>query len=198
MTLDDRAAFAEFMVALGEAYGEPISDARLELYFAALEDLPLESIRRAATIHVKTSKFFPRVSELREGLIGTADDRAEVAWGELLNLVRRYGYVGVDGKGTPPKFPDEVMRRAAYELYGSWTLLCERLPSEGPEFIGIAKQFKAAYAAHARRTDRLAELPPPDKAEAKALLHDLRVELVRRGLPAPGLPTPKTAIGASE
>lgn len=186
MTPADRAAFAEFMLGLGEAYGEPVSDARLEIYFAALSDVPIEAIRSAANIHVRTSKFFPRVAELREAIVGNADDRADLAWGALLQLVRRYGYPGVDGKGTPPAFPDETMRRAAYELYGSWTLLCERLPSEGPEFIGIAKQFKAAYAAHARRRDAL-ELPP-SKDESIGRLKWLRTELEQRGLPAPGLP----------
>lgn len=185
MTNDDRAAFAELLLAIGETYGEPVSEARLEIYFRALSDIPFDAISRAADAHVRGSKFFPRPAELREAFEGNAEDRAEMAWGALLRLVRCYGYIGVDGKGKPPEFPDEVTRRAAYELYGSWTLLCERLPSQGPEFLGAAKQFKAAYVAHARRPDVGAL--PPSKDEAKAALQGLKLQLVSRGLPTPGL-----------
>jgi hypothetical protein len=64
------------MLAIGEAYGEAVSDARLEIYFAALADLPLSHLRQAATVHVRGSRFFPRVCELREALEGPPEERA--------------------------------------------------------------------------------------------------------------------------
>jgi hypothetical protein len=179
VTTADRPGFAELMLGLGEAYGEAVSEARMEIYFAGLADLALERIREAATVHVRAQKFFPRVAELREAVHGSTDDRAELAWAGLLRLVRQVGYWG------EPVWPDPVMRTAALELYGGWRALCERLPAGGPEFLGAAKQFKALYSAYVRREQATAL--PPSRDEAKSLVDRLGAELRRRGLPAPGL-----------
>jgi hypothetical protein len=152
MTTDDRHAFAELLIGIGETYGEAVSDARMEIYYRALEDLSLDAIRHAATVHVRTQKFFPRPVELREAIDGSMDDRAELAWGGLLRVVRSVGYYG------NPTWTDLAMERAAMELYGGWKALCERLPAEGPGLIVAAKQFKATYAAYARREAR-ADVP---------------------------------------
>jgi hypothetical protein len=180
VTSQDRRAFAELMVGIGEAYGESVSDARMEIYFAALADLPIEAIRTAATIHVRASKFFPRAAELREAIDGSSDDRADLAWVGLLQLIRRVGYMGT------PTWADPVAQRAAMELYGGWRALCEHLPGDGPELLGVAKLFKSTYASYARRAVR--ELPAlPSREEARGRLLHLREELTQRGLPAPGL-----------
>ena len=181
MTELDRAPFAELMIGVGEVYGEPVSDARMELYYRALEDLSLDEIRAAANAHVRGSRFFPKPAELREAIDGSAEDRAELAWTSVVALVRRYGYPGVDGRGTAPEFPDEATRRAAMELYGGWRSLCENLPSTGPEMLGTAKLFKASFAAYARR-DAVAPMLPPSKDEARALLGNVKRELDKRAL----------------
>lgn len=180
MTPDDRPAFAELMLGIGEAYGEAVSDARMEIYFAALADLSLDRLRQSATVHVRASKFFPRVSELRDALEGSPEDRAEMAWNAALQMVRHVGY------WQEPTWTDPVMERAAIELFGSWKSLCERLPADGPGLTMAAKQFKAAYIAYSRRALRK---PPalPSKDEASRRLVSLEQELTARGLPAPGL-----------
>ncbi|MEO7272062.1 MAG: hypothetical protein ABI211_08655 [Vicinamibacterales bacterium] len=184
MTGGDRAAFAELMLGVGEAYGETVSAARLEIYFRGLEDVSLEAIRAAATVHVRTSRFFPRVADLREGIDGSADDRADLAWVQLLQLVRRVGYYGT------PAWTDPVAERAAIELFGGWQALCARLPGDGPELLGAAKVFKSTYATYARRDAReLALTLPSGREETRGQLLHLRDELVKRGLPAPGLPS---------
>jgi hypothetical protein len=183
VTTNDRAAFVELMLGLGEAFGETISATRLEVYFSALRDLDVAVLRQAATVHVQTQRFFPRVVELREAIEGRVDDRADLAWVGLLQLVRQVGFWG------EPTWMDPVMRRAALELYGGWQALCERLPGSGPELLGAAKIFKATYVAYARRETR-EQLPALTREEARGRLVSLRDELAARGLPAPGLPDP--------
>jgi hypothetical protein len=180
VTTTDRPAFAELMLGIGEAYGEAVSSARMEIYFAALGDLSLDAIRQAATVHVRTQKFFPRVAELREAIEGSADERADLAWVQLLRLVRRVGYM------ETPTWEDPTMARAACDLYGGWRALCERLPGEGPELLGVAKVFKATYTAYARR--ELRTIPALESTQAiRNRLSDLGEALADRGLPAPGL-----------
>jgi hypothetical protein len=104
MTDQDREAFAVLMLGLGETYGEQVSEARMEIYFAALADLTLDAVREASTAHVQAVKFFPRPAEIREAVAGSTDDRAALAWNALLQLVRRVGYPGTDGRGKAPTF----------------------------------------------------------------------------------------------
>lgn len=181
MTPSDRKDFAILMLGLGETYGEPVSEARMEIYFAALADLELPAIRAAATAHVRGAKFFPRPAELREGVDGSAEDRAELAWVAVTRMVRHRGWTNPP---SPEDWPDDAMRRAAMELYGGWQALCENLPAAGPEMLGTAKLFKASYAAYARRDDRTAAALPPSREEARKALGDLKRELAARGLPA--------------
>lgn len=191
MTDADREPFMLLMVGLGETYNEPVSDARMEIYFAALADLDIEAVRAAANAHARASKFFPKPAEIREIVGGNVEDRAELAWNAVVNLVRRYGYPGVDGRGGAPSFPDEATRRAALELFGGWPALCEQLPGAGsPAFIGTAKQFRALYGAYARRD---AALPPGEQGrelthgEAVAALSDIKTQLQKCGLPTGAL-----------
>lgn len=149
MTEQDRSDFATLMLGLGETYGEPVSDARMEIYFRALCDLDLDDVRQAATAHVRMSKFFPRPAEIREAIDGSVDDRAELAWVALLREVRRVGYIG-----SPDFGGDEALRRAALELYGGWVALCSSLPADGPELLGYRKQFLATYRAYDNRAQR--------------------------------------------
>jgi hypothetical protein len=159
MTNPDREAFARLMYALGDTFNEPVSELRAEAYFDALRDLSVEDVLAAGRRAIAECRFFPRPVELRDMVHGSGTDQAEVAWNHLRQLVRRVGYVGIDGRGTPPEFPDDAMRRAAYELYGGgWKALCERLPSEGPELFAARKAFIAgytAYANHDRQADAL-------------------------------------------
>lgn len=191
MTDHDRAEFATLMLGLGETYGEPVSDARMEIYFAALADLELDAVRAAATAAVRGSVFFPRPAEIRDLVAGKVEDRAELAWMAVVGLVRRYGYPGINGRGAAPEFPDDQTRRAAMELFGGWSALCSQLAAVGtPEFLGTAKQFKALYGAASRRD---AALPPGETGreltadEARAALHSVKVELQKRGLPTGAL-----------
>lgn len=143
MNQHDQETFAALMLGLGETYGENVSEARLEIYFQALRDMPLDAIRKAANLHVQSSKFFPRPAELREAINGNSDDAAELAWAWLVKEVRRVGWVG------RPTWPDEATKRAAMQLYGSWSGVCETLPGEGPGLHAHAKQFKATFKSYA-------------------------------------------------
>jgi hypothetical protein len=185
MTEADRVAFATLMLGLGETYGEPVSDARLEIYFAALGDLDLAALRTAAFYHAKFQRFFPRPVELREAIHGSADDRAEMAWLAVLRLIRRVGQYAVP---KDDDWPDAATKRAAQELFGGWRALCEKLPGEGPELLGFRKSFLATYRAYDARLTREA-LPQSEtgrelsQQEAATALANVKVALKDRGLP---------------
>jgi hypothetical protein len=148
MTDGDRKRFAQALYVLGEVFNEPVSEVRAEGYFDSLKDLDLEAVLAACRHAMATQTFFPRPAELRTTATGSVEDQAERAWCGVRREVRRVGYLG------EPIFSDAATRRAALELFGGWRALCERLPAEGPELLGWAKQFKAIYISYARLEER--------------------------------------------
>ncbi len=140
MTKTDLPRLVRVLELLGATFNEKISDLRSEGYLMGLSDLSIEDVERGARRALKESKFFPRPAELRDLAVGSAIDRAELGWLELLAEVRRIGAWG------RPELSLTVSH-AAIEIWGSWRQLCETLPGEGPELLGWAKKFKSAYAA---------------------------------------------------
>lgn len=170
MTNQDRERFGRMMFALGDTFNEPVSDIRIEAYFDALRELDATDVLSAGRRAIAECRFFPRPVELRELMHGNTEDDAEFAWNTMRRLITRYGYLGTDGHGACPKFPDEASRRAALELYGGWNALCSRLPCEGPEFLGARKAFIANYRAYVglEKRERISLLAPT----AQELLED--------------------------
>lgn len=148
MTDHDRPYLAKMLAVFSSTYNEPVDELKAEAYFLALREFSVEQIRGAAHAAINTENFFPRPARLRELILGSAEDQADVAWGELLRQIRREGYTG------KPQLPDttwEIVR----ELWGSWVNLCQTLPSEGPELLGWAKRFKSSYGSAQRVAARL-------------------------------------------
>jgi hypothetical protein len=181
VTEKDRPALARVLYTLGETFNETVSELRAEAYFDALSDLPVDAVLDAARRALRECRFFPRPVELREMVHGSVEDRAELAWSAMLTQVRRVGYYGT------PTWPDPETERAALELYGGWKALCENLPSEGAGRAYAAKQFKATFAAYARRDAAFGPALPPSREEAHAVLDGLKAELRRRSLPTGAL-----------
>jgi hypothetical protein len=50
---------------LATAFDRPLADARIDLYSAALSDLPFELLADACATAIRECRFFPRVAELR-------------------------------------------------------------------------------------------------------------------------------------
>lgn len=153
MTNRDAGRFAAVMAALSETFNEPVSDARAETYFQALEDLLIDDVELAARNHIRVGRFFPKPVELREWVTGTDEDQSLEAWQQLVGEVRRTGYTG---RPTLPAATREVVDR----LWGSWVALCEVLPADGPGFAAWEKRFRETYEVVAtRQRQALADAP---------------------------------------
>jgi hypothetical protein len=63
---EDRAQFSKAMAALGENYRQEIADAQFALFWSLLSDMSVEDFRRAVVMHMRSSRFFPTVAELRQ------------------------------------------------------------------------------------------------------------------------------------
>ncbi len=163
MTDDERDQLTRQIEVMAEYYDKPKSEAQILLYVQALDDLPCEAVLGAMRALVRTSTFFPKVSEIRQLVEGDKKEAAEYAWMEMLREVRRVGYVGA------PDLPAPTMETIR-GLWGSWAHLCSTLPGEGPELLGWMKQWMGYYGA---MTQRLARPELIGRDEAKRLLASL-------------------------
>jgi len=156
MTTDDRPALSQALLVLSETFNEPVSETRAEAYFVALSDLPIEAVVLATRTALRACRFFPKPIELRELALGSREDRADLAWGDVIQAVKRVG------SWRHPLFDDPAVLPAIEAVWGSWVSLCETLPNDGPELVGWIKQFKRAYQsvdARAEHETAVKQLP---------------------------------------
>ncbi len=142
MTSGDRKAFGAALYLLGEVFETPVSELRVEAYFEALVDLPVDAVLLAMKAHVKTATFFPKPGELRAMIEGKADDRAEMGWVEALRLARHVGSY------RNPELTDPALR-AAIDALGGWRTFC----LSEDDLTYRATLFKRTYAAMQRRAE---------------------------------------------
>src|SRR3546814_5429429 len=64
------------------------ADARLEIYWSALRDIPLPDLRQAYDRLLKTSRFFPTIEEIRAAAHPSMAMRSEEHTSELQSLMR--------------------------------------------------------------------------------------------------------------
>lgn len=97
---------------------EVVEPEQLTLYRESLASFPADAVRQAVLEHIHASKWFPKISELRDLLIVPPDaPSAEAAWG-IVDKARRSGgeYDREILDYHPPKFADERIRQTLEHL----------------------------------------------------------------------------------
>ena len=116
MTADDFSQFAVALGSVGVTLGESLTPERIEAYFAALEDLPLEAVRAACRRANQTATYFPKPAELR-ALAGTAPPDVGLVEAMLCEHLRTIG-----SWRKPPKDPFLLLVIARL---GGYRAVCE-------------------------------------------------------------------------
>jgi hypothetical protein len=178
MTDQDRSQFAHCLAWLcaGLPGAQEIPRERAEVFFAELSDLDIEAIERGVRAWLrKDTPFLPSVGQLRAVCEGATEDRATLAWLDLVAEVRR------KGSWQTPTLPEATMDTIR-TMWGTWRNLCETLPGpDSPMFVATAKRFESSYRALAERRADANHLGP---AEAKRTLASVLkgIDAHRRGL----------------
>jgi len=125
-TTEEKQKFAILMAMLGTAFGEKgIASERIEMYWAHLNDIPVDTVAKAVDTIIKTRKYssIPTIAEIRDAALGR-DDEIEAAaldaWGRACRAIERSFY-GVD------PVVDESVRMA----FGSWEGFGQTDPENG-------------------------------------------------------------------
>ena len=139
MRTEDFLKFTEYLLTLGEVFGEQISELRLEAYRAALDGYELPAIESAMRRATATLKFFPKPAELIELMEGSHDDRAGQAWHVLLDAVS-------DGGNASVKFLDPAAAAAMHVTFGGYLQAARTIREADEQMIAhYRKNYMQAY-----------------------------------------------------
>ncbi len=128
----------ELVSTMLSAYGKPTTGPLVAAYSMGLADLPTEALQLAVVHLLRTSKFLPRVCEIREAINGSDDERAVASWLVAMQTVSRLGpYRHID-------FQDRFIN-GAIRLLGGWPQFCARFTSAEAE-KWLRKEFLATYS----------------------------------------------------
>lgn len=141
---EKKQRFAVAIVGLFESFRGKASEGLLQIWFAALKDIPADELDAAIVKAVQTKTFMPTVAELRE-LCSSAgssfDAMAEFAWRDLGDTIRRFG------PDHSVNFADGIIN-AVIRTHGGWQRVCDL---DGEEFSKwYRKDFLAAYVRFCR------------------------------------------------
>ena len=116
----NRDRFARAMAALGEAFSQEASPAKVELFYKALGDLTIDQFEQAVwtVINTRVTATFPKVAEIRAALTGDSETVAQIALDKAEDAVGTYGAYRCIA------FDDPIIH-SVLERFGGWVKWCE-------------------------------------------------------------------------
>jgi len=147
------------LYALAEATNEPLTKPRLKVYLEALADLEFEGLMRALESLVLTSRWFPKIPEIREAVLGKPLDpktlegvECELAWEHVTHYCRKWHpdiEFGTYGQAPPLTSAEHRAMVAVGGPFRIWENM-----DGGREWPFIRKAFFEAYS----RQEKIAQL----------------------------------------
>lgn len=137
------------LTILAEAFGEPLTQERAEIYVSGLIDIPQERLKVAFRRVLYELKFFPRLAELRDFSGSSAEEErkveAQAAWQQAIEYLRKWGVdqlpIRSGGKWITPPRLEPRLEYAVRQIGGLWRL--NQVTDETYHFM--LRDFSEAY-----------------------------------------------------
>ena len=144
MKPDDRKRFITTLVGVYGFFDRELSEFSIRIWSEALADEAINDIENAFSRHLKdpsAGRFLPRPADILRQLHGDDEDKAQIAWGDVLASARRGGGY----------WPDcDAATRQAVEALGGWSVVC-RSDENNNGFL--QRRFLEAFKAYKHRED---------------------------------------------
>lgn len=139
----DKIGFAKLMLILGEIYDKQITEFVADIYYDILKDYDYLVVESAIKKVISSHKYntLPKPADILEYLEGTRDDKALVAWLQVMEAVQKGGYY------ASIEFADPIIAHSINEL-GGWQWFCCTQKDELPF---IQKRFMDLYRLFLKR-----------------------------------------------
>lgn len=137
----DRKEFTVIMGTLAEIYEKTMTPVKTRIYFDSLVRYSIEQVKMAVNKHNQDPKhgsFMPKPADLIRQLTDnetTVDDRAELAWMQVINAIGSVGSYGTLKM-------EDAQAMAAIKNLGSWSGLCQ---TKEADLQWKRKDFVLAY-----------------------------------------------------
>ena len=170
MRQDDFERFCQGLSVISDVYGKPMSEGVITLWWKSLESYEFEQVDRAFMLAIKNTnggQFMPKPADIIRLIDGSAEDRAALAWGKVLEAASSVGaYQDVC-------FDDPVIHSAIMDC-GGWPAICR---TETDSLSYAQHRFCEAYRAYiGRQSDHPGTLRGDRSADS---------EYEKKGLPVP-------------
>lgn len=140
---DKPALYALVADALGY-YRQNASEFTLQIWWQACQRYDIEQVSKAMTAHAMDpdrGQFAPKVADIVRILSGTTTDRAQLAWGRVLEAAAQIGAY------TDVAFDDPAIHATVEDL-GGWTKICR---TETKDLSYLQHRFCESYRAYSGR-----------------------------------------------
>ena len=129
--------FVMVMTGLCDMYGKEISEFILDMYYDIFKDYTIEQFENSVKCCIKDRVYnsVPKPADILSHLEGTKDDRALVAWLQVMEAIKKGGYY------ASIEFADPIIPNCIDEL-GGWQYLC---CSKQDDLCFIEKRFMDLY-----------------------------------------------------
>ena len=108
--------FLVLMVEAGNAYSTKVEKGQMSAYYDMLSQYPADALRQAFRDHIRSSEWFPRVSQVIALIEGSAKQRSVDSWGRVLKEIRQTGSYG------EPRVSPQIAEAIA--KIGGWKHIC--------------------------------------------------------------------------
>jgi len=176
---------------LAEAFAEPLTEERMEIYVRGLADIPQDQLRVSFQRALRQLTWFPKLAELRNFACSNSADEAKVeadaAWAYVNEYLRKWGAdllpIRSGGKEIPPPSLDARVEYALRRIGGLQALNqmdVSRMPFMYRDFCEAYTQAPLAEQMASRLeqqfgTDKILGTIK-DLAQAKAILPERALE----------------------
>jgi hypothetical protein len=161
--------FVKILTIAAEVFGKEMSQGLIKVYFETLKDISFEQVSQALSSTVKTLKWFPKPSEIRELALQGKKILADEAWAEVLMLKD-----SCCGTGLEPVYSSPMIEQAARSVGGLNGIWMAGVDQESY----IRHAFVQAYNGLAEREHKDLMIGAPSREEAKQILNKIQEKRV--------------------
>lgn len=144
MQASDRNNFNALIADVMAYYKQDVSRFALDIWWDACNKVEFEQVAKAMSAHAKDperGQFAPKVADIVRLLQGTPTDRAQLAWGKVLEAMQRIGSY------TDVVFDDPAIHAVVEDL-GGWVKICR---STYDELSYLQHRFTESHQAYTRK-----------------------------------------------